>query len=106
MNKIGYHINPHENGWAVMAGGVIQGVYPRKHMAKASIEDGTENQSLTTAREEFRLRRSRDRLRSSGQDGRQHVIVPDDVSLPLSDQVSEVRVPVDISGRNLATGKL
>lgn len=106
MSKIGYHINPHENGWAVIEGGVIQGVYPSKHMAKASITDRTENQSSTTAREDFRLRRSRDRLWSARQGSDKHVIVTNDVSLPLTDQPNEMRVPVDISGRNLSTGKL
>jgi hypothetical protein len=80
LNKIGYHINPHENGWAVMAGGV-KGVCPSKHMAKASIEDGTENQSSKTAPDDFWLRKSRDHLAHSTQDTRQHVVAPDDILL-------------------------
>lgn len=106
MNKIGYKIKAHENGWAVLAGGVIQGVYPSKHLAKASIEDGSENQPPTTAREDFSPRESGDNLRSSSHDSHQHVIVPDDVSLPLIDRANEVRVPVDINGRDLSAGKL
>jgi hypothetical protein len=43
MSNVGYSIRPHENGWAVMQGGLIKGVFPSEFLAARSIEEGSDH---------------------------------------------------------------
>jgi hypothetical protein len=105
MSNVGYSIRPHENGWAVMQGGLIKGVYPSELLAEKSIAEGSDQDTPEkTAKDRAGPKTGRSaRTRPSDQPV---VSVPDNVSLPLKDEVQEVRVPADISGRYLSTGKL
>jgi len=105
MTNIGYSISPHENGWAVMQGGLIRGVYPSELLAEKSIEEGSDQDTPKKTDEYHTKQTSRGSAHSQKSD-QPVVSVPDNVSLPLKDDVQEVRVPADISGRDLSTGKL
>jgi len=96
MEKTGYSIKAHENGWAVMIGGVIQSIYPSEYLAEKAIKNRSHHRPVR-----------RSKVSPHPERGPQPVVtVPNDVSLPLKDNADEVRLPVDISGRDLSTGKL
>ena len=105
MSNVGYSIGPHENGWAVMQGGLIKGVYPSELLAERSIEEGSDHDTPEKTSKDRAVSKTGRSARTPPSD-QPVVSVPDNVSLPLKDEVQEVRVPADISGRDLSTGKL
>jgi hypothetical protein len=105
MSNVGYSIRPHENGWAVMQGGLIKGVYPSELLAEKSIAEGSDQDTPEKTDKDRAVPKTGRSARTPPSD-QPVVSVPDNVSLPLKDEVQEVRVPADISGRDLSTGKL
>lgn len=105
MSNVGYSIRPHENGWAVMQGGLIKGVYPSELLAEKSIAEGSDQDTSEKTAKDRAVPKTGRSARTPPSD-QPVVSVPDNVSLPLKDEVQEVRVPADISGRDLSTGKL
>jgi len=87
-----------------MQGGLIKGVYPSELLAEKSIAEGSDQDTPEKTAEDRAVPNGRS-ARTPPSD-QPVVSVPDNVSLPLKDEVQEVRVPADISGRDLSTGKL
>lgn len=105
MKDIGYSIKPHEHGWAVMVAGVIKGVYPSKHLAKKTFEGSNLKVTSNTRANERAVRQPS--VSTPRTPNKQPVVsVPHEVSVPLKNSADEVCLPVDISGRDLSTGKL
>lgn len=105
MSNVGYSIRPHENGWAVMQGGLIKGVYPSELLAEKFIAERSDKDTPEKTAKDRAVPKTGRSARTPPSD-QPVVSVPDNVSLPLKDEVQEVRVPADISGRDLSTGKL
>jgi len=98
MNKkIECEIMPHENGWAVLVGSVMQAVYPSRYLAVTSMK--AENV-------DFVLTDEAAASRGTGSAFRLTVAVPYQVDIPLKYRNGEINTPVSLEGRDLATGKL
>ncbi|MGV1821806.1 hypothetical protein G6L32_26120 [Agrobacterium tumefaciens] len=112
MNKnTEFEIVPHENGWAVLAGSVIKGVYPSRYLAVTAMN--AQHGEFVLTDEAASSRASTDVMPTDSAVSRRNanalnltIAVPYQVDIPLKCKGGEINIPVSPEGRELATWKL